>query len=58
VVDGTGVPRYQADVGSKNGRIGQCEFGFAPTRPQDRDLNMRMMNRIGTRSCSRKRDRD
>ena len=102
VVDGTGVPRYQADVGIKNGRvarmsgriqgggareidacgcivapgaidlhthydaqlnwdpyatlsgwfgvtsvsIGQCGFGFAPTRPEDRDLNMRMMNRI------------
>ena len=26
--------------------IGQCGFGFAPTRPADRDLNMRMMNRI------------
>lgn len=26
--------------------IGQCGFGFAPTRPEDRDLNMRMMNRI------------
>ena len=26
--------------------IGQCGFGFAPTRPDDRDLNMRMMNRI------------
>jgi len=26
--------------------IGQCGFGFAPTRPQDRELNMRMMNRI------------
>ena len=102
VVDGTGVPRYQADVGIKDGRvarvsgriqgggareidargcivapgaidlhthydaqlnwdpyatlsgwfgvtsvsIGQCGFGFAPTRPEDRDLNMRMMNRI------------
>ncbi len=102
VVDGTGVPRYQADVGIKNGRvarvsgrlqaggakevdargcivapgaidlhthydaqlnwdpyatlsgwfgvtsvsIGQCGFGFAPTRPEDRELNMRMMNRI------------
>src|SRR5438876_4284323 len=102
VVDGTGVPRYQADVGIKNGRvarvsgriqapgareidargcivapgaidlhthydaqlnwdpyatlsgwfgvtsvsIGQCGFGFAPTRPEDRELNMRIMNRI------------
>ena len=26
--------------------IGECGFGFAPTRPEDRDLNMRMMNRI------------
>ena len=26
--------------------IGQCGFGFAPTREGDRDLNMRMMNRI------------
>jgi len=26
--------------------IGQCGFGFAPTRPDDRELNMRMMNRI------------
>ena len=26
--------------------IGQCGFGFAPTRPEDRDANMRMMNRI------------
>ena len=26
--------------------IGQCGFGFAPCRPEDRDLNMRMMNRI------------
>ena len=26
--------------------IGMCGFGFAPTRPEDRDLNMRMMNRI------------
>ena len=102
IVDGTGVPRYRADLAVKNGRvamisgkippggakeidasgctvapgaidlhthydgqlnwdpycslsgwfgvtsltIGQCGFGFAPTRPEDRDLNMRMMNRI------------
>ena len=102
VVDGTGIPRYKADVAVKSGRvakisgkisagaakevdasgcivapgavdlhthydgqinwdpyaslsgwfgvtsltIGQCGFGFAPTRPEDRDLNMRMMNRI------------
>ena len=102
IVDGTGIPRYKADLGVKNGRvamisgrispgaareldasgcivapgavdlhthydaqlnwdpycslsgwfgvtsltIGQCGFGFAPTRPEDRDLNMRMMNRI------------
>ena len=102
VVDGTGIPRFRADVGIKNGRVamvsgriaaggakeldasgcivapgaidlhthydaqlnwdpyatlsgwfgvtsltvGQCGFGFAPTRPDDRDLNMRMMNRI------------
>ena len=26
--------------------IGECGFGFAPTKPEDRDLNMRMMNRI------------
>ena len=26
--------------------IGQCGFGFAPTHPEDRELNMRMMNRI------------
>ena len=26
--------------------IGMCGFGFAPTRPEDRDQNMRMMNRI------------
>ena len=26
--------------------IGECGFGFAPTRREDRDLNMRMMNRI------------
>ena len=102
IVDGTGIPRYQADLAIKGGRIamisgrikaagateldatgcivapgavdlhthydaqlnwdpyaslsgwfgvtsisiGQCGFGFAPTRPEDRDLNMRMMNRI------------
>ena len=102
IVDGTGIPRYQADLAVKNGRIakisgkisaggakeidasgaivapgaidlhthydaqvqwdpycslsgwfgvtsltiGQCGFGFAPTKPEDRDLNMRMMNRI------------
>ena len=102
VVDGTGVPKFRADLGIKNGRVamisgringagakeldasgcivapgaidlhthydaqlnwdpyasmsgqfgvtsltvGQCGFGFAPTRPEDRDLNMRMMNRI------------
>jgi N-acyl-D-aspartate/D-glutamate deacylase len=102
VVDGTGIPRYQADVAVKDGRIamisgkipasgakeldasgcivapgvidlhthydaqlnwdpyatlsgwfgittvtiGQCGFGFAPVRPDDRDLSMRMMNRI------------
>ena len=102
IVDGTGVPRFRADLGVKNGRvarisgrinaagakeidardcivapgaidlhthydaqlnwdpyaslsgwfgvtsltIGECGFGFAPTRPEDRDLNMRMMNRI------------
>ena len=102
IVDGTGIPRYRADLGVKAGRvakisgkisaggareidttgcivapgaidlhthydaqlnwdpyaslsgwfgvtsltIGQCGFGFAPTRPEDRDLNMRMMNRI------------
>ena len=102
VVEGTGVPRYKADVAIKDGRvamisgniraggakeldaggcivapgaidlhthydaqlnwdpycslsgwfgvtsltIGQCGFGFAPTKPEDRDLNMRMMNRI------------
>ena len=102
IVDGTGIPRYKADVAVKDGRvarisgkispggareidaggcivapgaidlhthydaqlnwdpyaslsgwfgvtsltIGQCGFGFAPTRPEDRDLNMRMMNRI------------
>ena len=102
VVDGTGIPKFRADVGIKNGRVamisgrinaagakeldasgcivapgavdlhthydaqlnwdpyaslsgqfgvtsltvGQCGFGFAPTRPEDRELNMRMMNRI------------
>jgi N-acyl-D-amino-acid deacylase len=102
IVDGTGIPRYRADLAIKsggiamiNGRIraggakeidasgcivapgaidlhthydaqlnwdpyaslsgwhgvtsltiGECGFGFAPTRPEDRDLNMRMMNRI------------
>ena len=102
IVDGTGIPRYRADLAVKRGRvavisgkirsagtkeidasgcivapgaidlhthydaklnwdpyaslsgwfgvtsltIGQCGFGFAPTKPEDRDLNMRMMNRI------------
>ena len=102
IVDGTGIPRYRADLAVKDGRvamisgrinagaateidasgcivapgavdlhthydaqlnwdpyaslsgwfgvtsltIGQCGFGFAPTRPDDRELNMRMMNRI------------
>ena len=102
IVDGTGIPRYKADLAVKGGRvakisgrissggareidasgciltpgaidlhthydaqvnwdpycslsgwfgvtsltIGECGFGFAPTRPQDRDLNMQMMNRI------------
>ena len=102
VVEASGIPRYAADVGIKDGKIakisgripaggaqeidasgcivapgavnlhthydaqlnwdpyatldgwfgqttvsiGQCGFGFAPTRPEDRDLNMRMMNRI------------
>ena len=102
IVDGSGVPRYRADLAVKNGRvaaisgripsgsateidasgcivapgaidlhthydaqlnwdpyctlsgwfgvtsltIGQCGFGFAPTRPEDREMNMRMMNRI------------
>ena len=102
VVDGTGIPKFRADLGIKDGRVamisgringagakeldasgcivapgaidlhthydaqlnwdpyaslsgqfgvtsltvGQCGFGFAPTRPEDRDLNMRMMNRI------------
>ena len=102
IVDGTGIPRYTADLAVRDGRvamisgvikasrakeldasgcivapgaidlhthydaqlnwdpycslsgwfgvtsltIGQCGFGFAPTKPEDRDLNMRMMNRI------------
>jgi N-acyl-D-amino-acid deacylase len=102
IVDGTGIPPFQADMAIKDGRvalisgrikagkgqeidargcnvapgaidlhthydaqlnwdpyatlsgwfgvtsisIGQCGFGFAPTRPEDRELNMRMMNRI------------
>ena len=102
IVDGTGIPRYRADLGVKDGKvamisgkinaagskeldasgcivapgavdlhthydaqlnwdpyaslsgwfgvtsltIGQCGFGFAPTKEADRDLNMRMMNRI------------
>ena len=102
IVDGSGIPRYRADLAVKDGRvamisgrihpgsareidasgcivapgvvdlhthydaqlnwdpyaslsgwfgvtsltIGQCGFGFAPTRPEDRELNMRMMNRI------------
>ena len=102
IVDGTGIPRYQGDLGVKDGRVakisgkinpqgareidasgcivapgaidlhthydaqlnwdpyaslsgwfgvtsltvGECGFGFAPTRAEDRDLNMRMMNRI------------
>ncbi len=102
IVDGTGIPRFRADLAVKDGRvamisgkisaggakeidasgcivapgaidlhthydaqlnwdpyaslsgwfgvtsltIGQCGFGFAPTKPEDRDLNMRMMNRI------------
>ena len=102
IVDGTGIPRYRADLAVKNGRIamisgrvrpggareidasgcivapgavdlhthydaqlnwdpyaslsgwfgvtsltiGQCGFGFAPTKPEDREMNMRMMNRI------------
>ena len=102
IIDGTGVPRYNADLAIKDGKIanisgrirpggvkeidasgcvvapgavdlhthydgqlnwdryctpsgwfgvtsltiGQCGFGFAPTKPEDRDLNMRMMNRI------------
>ena len=32
--------------GVTSATVGQCGFGFAPTRPEDRDLNMRMMNRI------------
>ncbi len=32
--------------GSTSVTIGECGFGFAPTKPDDRDLNMRMMNRI------------
>ena len=102
IVDGTGIPRYRADLAVKDGRvamisgriaagggkeldasgcyvapgavdlhthydaqlnwdpyaslsgwfgvtsltIGQCGFGFAPTKAEDRELNMRMMNRI------------
>ena len=102
IVDGTGIPRFRADLAVRDGRIakfsgripaagakeidasgcivapgavdlhthydaqlnwdpyasmsgwfgvtsltiGQCGFGFAPTRPEDRDLNMRMMNRV------------
>jgi len=102
VVQGTGIPRYKADLAIKDGRvakisgriaaggakeidasgcivapgaidlhthydaqlnwdpyaslsgwfgvtsltIGQCGFGFAPTKPEDRELNMRMMTRI------------
>ena len=102
IVDGTGIPRYKADLAVKDGRvakisgnispggakeidasgsivapgvidlhthydaqvqwdpycslsgwfgvtsitIGECGFGFAPTKPADQDLNMRMMNRI------------
>ena len=102
IVDGTGIPRYKADLAVKDGRvarisgkispgaakeidasgcivapgaidlhthydaqlnwdpyaslsgwhgvtsltIGECGFGFAPTHEADRDLNMRMMNRI------------
>ena len=102
IVDGSGIPRYKADLAVKAGKvakisgrisaggakeidasgcivapgaidlhthydaqlnwdpyaslsgwfgvtsltIGQCGFGFAPTKPDDRDLNMRMMNRI------------
>ena len=32
--------------GATTVNIGQCGFGFAPVRPEDRDLSMRMMNRI------------
>ena len=102
IVDGTGIPRYKADLAVKDGKVakisgkinpagakeidasgcivapgaidlhthydaqlnwdpyatlsgwhgvtsltvGQCGFGFAPTRPEDRELNMQMMNRI------------
>ena len=102
IVDGTGIPRFKADLAVKDGRvikisgriasgggkeidasgcmvapgaidlhthydaqlnwdpyaslsgwhgvtsltIGECGFGFAPTRAEDRELNMRMMNRI------------
>ena len=102
IVDGTGIPRYRADLGIKDGKVamisgkinaagskeldasgcivapgaidlhthydaqlnwdpyaslsgwfgvtsltvGQCGFGFAPTKEGDQDLNMRMMNRI------------
>ena len=102
VVEGTGVPRYKADVAIKNGRIamisgkiktggakeidasgcivapgfvdlhthydaqlywdpycslsgwmgvtsltiGMCGFGFAPTKPEDRDRAMLLMNRV------------
>ena len=33
-------------VGVTSLTIGQCGFALAPTRPEDRDLNMRMMNRV------------
>jgi N-acyl-D-aspartate/D-glutamate deacylase len=101
-VDGTGVPKYRADVAVKDGRVakvggkirpgaakeldasgcfvapgaidlhthydaqlnwdpyaslsgwhgvtsltvGECGFGFAPVKPEDREQSMRMMNRI------------